>query len=97
MDTPAQRKRVSGFLTRLPDHARVLAGGLAVSRDKPILNAVTLEEEKLEEILRQLREEGDVAELLSPIRVRRFHLFSTTMSFSGTRLILFGGAPRTHG
>jgi 5-methyltetrahydrofolate corrinoid/iron sulfur protein methyltransferase len=30
---------------------RVLAGGLAVSRDKPILNAVTLEEEKLQEIL----------------------------------------------
>jgi 5-methyltetrahydrofolate corrinoid/iron sulfur protein methyltransferase len=30
---------------------RVLAGGLAACRDKPILNAVTLEEEKLEEIL----------------------------------------------
>jgi len=30
---------------------RVLAGGLAVCRDKPILNAVTLEENKLEEIL----------------------------------------------
>ena len=30
---------------------RVLAGGLAVSRDRPILNAVTLEEHKLEEIL----------------------------------------------
>ena len=30
---------------------RVLAGGLAVSRDKPILNAVTLEEYKLQEIL----------------------------------------------
>jgi 5-methyltetrahydrofolate corrinoid/iron sulfur protein methyltransferase len=32
-------------------NARVLAGGLAAYRDKPILNAVTLEEEKLEEIL----------------------------------------------
>ena len=30
---------------------RVLAGGLAVSRDKPILNALTLEESKLAEIL----------------------------------------------
>ncbi len=30
---------------------RVLAGGLAVCRDKPILNALTLEKEKLEEIL----------------------------------------------
>jgi 5-methyltetrahydrofolate corrinoid/iron sulfur protein methyltransferase len=30
---------------------RVLAGGLAVSREKPILNAVTLEENKLQEIL----------------------------------------------
>lgn len=30
---------------------RVLAGGLAVCRDKPILNAVTLEKEKLAEIL----------------------------------------------
>ncbi len=30
---------------------RVLAGGLAVCREKPILNAVTLEEPKLEEIL----------------------------------------------
>jgi 5-methyltetrahydrofolate corrinoid/iron sulfur protein methyltransferase len=30
---------------------RVLAGGLAACRDKPILNAVTLEAEKLEEIL----------------------------------------------
>ena len=30
---------------------RVLAGGLAVSRDKPILNAVTLEKHKLDEIL----------------------------------------------
>ena len=30
---------------------RVLAGGLGVSREKPILNAVTLEEHKLEEIL----------------------------------------------
>jgi 5-methyltetrahydrofolate corrinoid/iron sulfur protein methyltransferase len=30
---------------------RVLAGGLAACRDKPILNAVTLEEEKLQEIL----------------------------------------------
>jgi cobalamin-dependent methionine synthase I len=30
---------------------RVLAGGLAVCRDKPILNAVTLEENKLQEIL----------------------------------------------
>ena len=30
---------------------RVLAGGLAACRDKPILNAVTLEEHKLEEIL----------------------------------------------
>jgi cobalamin-dependent methionine synthase I len=32
-------------------NSRVLAGGLAVSRDKPILNAVTLEEYKLQEIL----------------------------------------------
>jgi 5-methyltetrahydrofolate corrinoid/iron sulfur protein methyltransferase len=30
---------------------RVLAAGLAVCRDKPILNAVTLEEDKLQEIL----------------------------------------------
>jgi 5-methyltetrahydrofolate corrinoid/iron sulfur protein methyltransferase len=30
---------------------RVLAGGLAACRDKPILNAVTLEEQKLQEIL----------------------------------------------
>jgi 5-methyltetrahydrofolate corrinoid/iron sulfur protein methyltransferase len=30
---------------------RVLAGGLAACRDKPILNALTLEEEKLQEIL----------------------------------------------
>jgi 5-methyltetrahydrofolate corrinoid/iron sulfur protein methyltransferase len=30
---------------------RVLAGGLAACRDKPILNALTLEEQKLEEIL----------------------------------------------
>uniref|UniRef100_A0A7V6A3Z5 Dihydropteroate synthase n=1 Tax=Desulfobacca acetoxidans TaxID=60893 RepID=A0A7V6A3Z5_9BACT len=32
-------------------NSRVLAGGLAVCREKPILNAVTLEEEKLAEIL----------------------------------------------
>lgn len=31
-------------------HARVLAEGLAVCRDKPILNALTLEKQKVEEI-----------------------------------------------
>jgi 5-methyltetrahydrofolate corrinoid/iron sulfur protein methyltransferase len=42
-----------GYLSRRHEDrmARVLAGGLAACRDKPILNAVTLEEEKLEEIL----------------------------------------------
>lgn len=32
-------------------HARILAKGLAVCRDRPILNAVTLEKQKVEEIL----------------------------------------------